>query len=98
MTFIKLDQADLDSPCREISNGGLKIAVALLVRWKNFFFVGSDLTFNPAVVDVSPLLLILLATADGSSSLSCGSESINNFFIRDYHLSFCSENTFFYPT
>ena len=34
MTFTKLDQADLNSPCRELSNGGLKIFVALLVRWQ----------------------------------------------------------------
>ena len=32
MTFIKLDQADLNSLHRELSNGGLEIVVALLVR------------------------------------------------------------------
>ena len=31
MTFTKLDPADLDSPCRELSSGGLGIVVALLV-------------------------------------------------------------------
>ena len=31
--FSKIDQADLDSPHRELSNGGLRIIVALLVRW-----------------------------------------------------------------
>ena len=33
MNFTKIDQADLDSPRRELSNGGLGIVVALLVRW-----------------------------------------------------------------
>ena len=32
MTFTKIDPADLDSPRRELSNGGLKSVVALLVR------------------------------------------------------------------
>ena len=32
MTFIKPNQADLDSPRQELSNGGLEIVVALLVR------------------------------------------------------------------
>ena len=31
MTFIKLDQADLDSPCQELSNGILEVVVTLLV-------------------------------------------------------------------
>ena len=34
MTFTELDQADLDSPCRELFNGGLGIVAALLVRWQ----------------------------------------------------------------
>ena len=34
MTFIKLDQAGFDSPCRELSNSGLGILVALLARWQ----------------------------------------------------------------
>ena len=34
MTFTKLDQADLDSPRRELSNGGLGIVIALLVCWQ----------------------------------------------------------------
>ena len=34
MTFTKIDPADLDSPHRELSNGGLKSVVALLVRWQ----------------------------------------------------------------
>ena len=33
MSFTKIDQADLDSPRRELSNGGHGIVVALLVRW-----------------------------------------------------------------
>ena len=37
MTFIKLDQADLDSPCRELSNSDLGIVVALVVRWQIIF-------------------------------------------------------------
>ena len=31
MNQTKLNQADLESPCRELSNGGLGIVVALLV-------------------------------------------------------------------
>ena len=34
MSFTKIDPADLDSPRRELSNGGLKSVVALLVRWQ----------------------------------------------------------------
>ena len=37
MTFIKPDKADLDSPHRELSNGGLEIVVALLVCWQIIF-------------------------------------------------------------
>ena len=37
MTFIKLDHAYLDSPRRDLSNGGLKSVVALLVRWQIIF-------------------------------------------------------------
>ena len=33
MSPTKIDQADLDSPRRELSNGGHGIVVALLVRW-----------------------------------------------------------------
>ena len=33
MDFTKIDKADLDSPRRELSNGGLKSVVTLLVRW-----------------------------------------------------------------
>ena len=33
----KLDQADLDSPCQELSSGGLVIVVTLLVRWQIIF-------------------------------------------------------------
>ena len=50
MTFIKLDQADLDSPRRELSNGGLEIVVALLVCWQINFLSAQTLTLNPAVV------------------------------------------------
>ena len=31
MNFTKIDQADLDSPCQELSNGGLGIVAALTV-------------------------------------------------------------------
>ena len=31
MNFTKIDQADLDSPCQELSNGGLGIVVAFPV-------------------------------------------------------------------
>ena len=34
MTFTKIDPKDLDSPRRELSNGGLESVVTLLVRWK----------------------------------------------------------------
>ena len=43
MTFIKLDQADLDSPHRELSNGGLKSVVTLLVRWQINFLSAQTL-------------------------------------------------------
>ena len=33
----KIDPADLNSPRRELSNGGLGIVVALLVRWQIVF-------------------------------------------------------------
>ena len=49
MTFIKLNQADLDSPRRELSNGGLKSVVTLLVRWQINFLSAQMLTLNPAV-------------------------------------------------
>ena len=49
MTFIKLNQADLDSPRRELSNGGLKSVVTLLVRWQINFLSAQTLTLNPAV-------------------------------------------------
>ena len=34
MTFTKIDLADLDSPRRELSNGGLESVATLLVRWQ----------------------------------------------------------------
>ena len=37
MNFTTIDPADLNSPRRELSNGGLGIVVALLVRWQNDF-------------------------------------------------------------
>ena len=49
MTFIKLDQADLNSPRREFSYGGLKIVVVLLVCWKINYLSAQTLTLNPAV-------------------------------------------------
>ena len=49
MTFIKLDQADLDSPRQDLSNGGLKNVVTLLVRWQINFLSAQTLTLNPAV-------------------------------------------------
>ena len=49
MTFIKLNQADLDSPRRELSNGGLKSVVTLLVRWQINFLSAQMLIGNPAV-------------------------------------------------
>ena len=61
MTFTKMDLVDLDSSHQELSNGGgLKIVVALLVRWKIIFFVGSYWTSNPAVVDVYILHICIL--------------------------------------
>ena len=61
MTFIKLDQADLDFLRRELSNGGLKIVVVLLVRWQ-IIFVGSDLMFNLAVHSFLVLTYFLSGT------------------------------------
>ena len=37
MDHTKIGQADLDSPRRELFNGGLGIVIARLVRWKNVF-------------------------------------------------------------
>ena len=37
MNFTKIVKADLDSPRRELSNGGLGIVVALLVHWQIIF-------------------------------------------------------------
>ena len=42
MTFIKLNQADLDSPRRELSNGGLKSVVTLLVCWQINFLLARN--------------------------------------------------------
>ena len=39
MDHTKIDPADLNSPCRDISNGGLGIVVALLVRWQIDFLL-----------------------------------------------------------
>ena len=51
MNFTKLDQADLDSPRRELSNGGLKIVVALITVFSGIvFFVCLYWRSNPAVV------------------------------------------------
>ena len=49
MTFIKLDQADLDSPCQEFSNGRLEIAAAFTFFFRNYFFVCLFFKSNPAV-------------------------------------------------
>ena len=37
MDHTKIYQADLDSPCQELSSGGLVIVVTLLVRWQIIF-------------------------------------------------------------
>ena len=37
----KIDPADLDSPRREFSNGGLGIVITLSVRWQNIIFRAS---------------------------------------------------------
>ena len=50
MNFTKIVKADLDSSRRELSNGGLGIAVVLLVRWQiifSWFYWRS----NPAVIN-----------------------------------------------
>ena len=41
MTFTKLDQADLESPRRGLSNGGIRIVVTLLVHWQLNFVCAS---------------------------------------------------------
>ena len=38
MNFTKIVKADLDSPRRELSNGGLEIVAALTVFSGNYFF------------------------------------------------------------
>ena len=50
MTFTKIDPADFDSPRQELSNGGLKSVVTLLVRWQIVFLSAQTLTLNPAVM------------------------------------------------
>ena len=37
MNFTKILETDLDSPCRDLSNGGLGIFLALLVCWGVIF-------------------------------------------------------------
>ena len=50
MDHIKyVDQADLNSPRRELSNRGLGIVVTLLVFFQTDFLGCVSLTFNPAV-------------------------------------------------
>ena len=49
MNFTKIVKPDLDSPCRELSNGGLGIVVTLLACQKIDFFVFFSLIGNPAV-------------------------------------------------
>ena len=49
MDFTKIDKADLNSPRRELSNGGLKSVVTLLVCWKFIFLSAQTLTLNSAV-------------------------------------------------
>ena len=39
MNFTKIVKADLDSPRRELSNGGFEVVVALLVRSRTIFCV-----------------------------------------------------------
>ena len=49
MDHTKIGQADLDSPRRELFNGGLGIVVALLVCSRIVFFVCVYWGPNPAV-------------------------------------------------
>ena len=42
MDQTKIDTADLDSPRRELSNGGLGFVVALSVRWELIFRVSAQ--------------------------------------------------------
>ena len=49
MNFTEIDPTDLNSPCRELSNGGLGIVVALLVFWQIIFCVCVYCGSNPAV-------------------------------------------------
>ena len=41
MYFTKIDKVDLNSPHRELSNGGLRIVVTLLVHRQNDFSCAS---------------------------------------------------------
>ena len=45
-----MDPEDLNSPRPELSSGGLKSVVTLLVRWQIIFLSAQTLTLNPAVV------------------------------------------------
>ena len=51
MTFTKIDPADLDSPRWELSIGGLKSVVSLLIRWQIIFLLAQTLMLNPAVIE-----------------------------------------------
>ena len=42
MGFTKIDQADMDSPRWELSNGGLGIVVALAFFFRELFFLSAQ--------------------------------------------------------
>ena len=50
MDDTKLNLVDVNSPSQELSNGGLRVVVALLVCWKIIFLSAQTLTLYPAVV------------------------------------------------
>ena len=51
MTFTKIDAADLDYLRQELSNGGLKSVVTLLVRWQiNFLSACIGRPIQPYVI------------------------------------------------
>ena len=54
----KIYQTDLNSPCRELSNGGLIIVRTLLVYWEIDFFVCVSLIGNLAVSLIASVLMV----------------------------------------
>ena len=60
MSHTKMDPADLVSPRREISNGGLGIVVSLAVRWEIHFSCASSCHSIQMYIDVFDEQVLLI--------------------------------------